>query len=139
MLAETIPESEFAQANSVLAKAAPFSICRLQGLSLPRYLHGVTAGWCAACGTSPRQRHLHPCLLIHFSRCSYSFANHPGGLLPCGEFTLRDCCAIMATIGICDFCCRLLNVSNLCFQFVWRMDIICFRNSYCRIGGAKNE
>ena len=79
------------------------------------------------------------CLLIQLSRCSYSTANHPGSLLPGWEFTLRDCCAIMATIGICDFCCRPLNVSNLRFLFVWRMDIICFRNSYCRIGGAKNE
>ena len=79
------------------------------------------------------------CLLIQLSRCSYSSANHPGILLPGWEFTLRDCCAIMATIGICDFCCRPLNVSNLRFLFVWRMDIICFRNSYCRIGGAKNE
>ena len=34
------------------------SFCRLQGRSLPRYLHGVTAGWCALCGTSPRQRYL---------------------------------------------------------------------------------
>ena len=79
------------------------------------------------------------CLLIQLSRCSYSSANHPGILLPGWEFTLRDCCAIMATVGICDFCCRPLNVSNLRFLFVWRMDIICFRNSYCRIGGAKNE
>ena len=77
------------------------------------------------------------CLLIQLSRCSYSFANHPGGLLPVWEFTLRDCCAIMATIRICTFCCRHPNVSNLCFRFVWRMDIIYFRNSYCRIGGAK--
>ena len=115
------------------------SFCSLQGLSLPRYVRSVTAVWCAACGTSPRQRYLHPCLLIQLSRCSYSSANHPSGLLPGWEFTLRDCCAIMATIGICAFCCRPLNVSNLCFRFVWRMDIICFRNSYCRIGGAKNE
>ena len=79
------------------------------------------------------------CLLIQLSRCSYSSANHPGGLLPGWEFTLRDCCAIMATIGICAFCCRPLDVSNLGFLFVWRIDIICFRNSYCRIGGAKNE
>ena len=79
------------------------------------------------------------CLLIQLSRCSYSFANHPGGLLPVWEFTLRDCCAIMATIGICIFCCRPFNVSNLCFQFVWRMDKIYFWNSYCRIGGVKNE
>ena len=77
------------------------------------------------------------CLLIQLSRCSYSFANHPGGLLPIWEFTLRDCCAIMATIRIYTFCCRHPNVSNLCFRFVWRMDIIYFRNSYCRIGGAK--
>ena len=139
MLAKAVPESEFAQANSVLAKTAPFSFCRLQGLSLPWYFHGVTAGWCALCGTSPRQRYLHPCLLIQLSRYSYSSANHPGGLLPAWAFTLRDCCAIMATIGICAFCCRPLNVSNLCFLFVWRMDIICFQNSYCRIGGAKNE
>ena len=89
--------------------------------------------------TSPLQRYLHPCLLIQLARCSYSIANHPGGLLSIRVFTLRDCCAIMATIGICDFCCRPFNVSNLCFLFVWRMDIICFRNSYCRIGGAKNE
>ena len=79
------------------------------------------------------------CLLIQLSRCSYSFANHPGGLLPIWEFTLRDCCAIMATIRIYTFCCRHPNVSNLCFRFVWRMDIIYFQNSYCRIGGAKNE
>ena len=90
-------------------------------------------------GTFPRQRYLHPCLLIQLSRCSYSFANHPGGLLPVWEFTLRDCCAIMATIRICVFCCRHPNVSNLCFRFVWRMDIIYFQNSYCRIGGVKNE
>ena len=77
------------------------------------------------------------CLLIQLSRCSYSSANHPGGLLPVWEFTLRDCCAIMATIRIYTFCCRHPNVSNLCFRFVWRMDIIYFRNSYCRIGGAK--
>ena len=139
MLAETIPESEFAQANSVLAKTAPFFFCRLQGLSLRRYLHGVTTGWCALCGTSPRQRYLHPCLLIQLSRYSYSSANHPGGLLPAWAFTLRDCCAIMATIRVCVFCCRYPNVSNLCFQFVWRMDIIYFWNSYCRIGGANNE
>ena len=50
--------------------------------------------------TSPRQRYLHPCLLVQLSRCSYSFTNHPGILLPGWEFTLRDCCAIMATIGI---------------------------------------
>ena len=72
-------------------------------------------------------------------KVQFSSANHPGILLPGWEFTLRDCCAIMATIGICVFCCHPLNVSNLCFLFVWRMDIICFRNSYCRIGGAKNE
>ena len=89
--------------------------------------------------TSPRQRYLHPCLLIQLARCSYSIANHPGDLLSIRVFTLRDCCAIMTTIEIYTFCCRLLNVSNLCFRFVWRMDIICFRNSYCRIGGAKNE
>ena len=112
---------------------------RLQGLSLPRYLHGVTAGWCAECGTSPRQRYLHPCLLIQLARCSYSSANHPGDLLPVWEFTLRDCCAIMATIRIYVVCCRRPNVSNLCFQFVWRMDKIYFINSYCRIGGVKNE
>ena len=112
-------------------------IGRLQGRSLPRYLHGVTVGWCALCGTSPRQRYLHPCLLIQLSRCSYSSANHPGGLLPVWEFTLRDCCAIMATIRIYIFCCRYPNVSNLRVQFVWRMDIIDFQNSYCRIGGAK--
>ena len=35
--------------------------------------------------------------------------------------------------------CRRLNVSNLRFLFVWRMDKIYFRNSYCRIGGVKNE
>ena len=87
--------------------------------------------------TSPRQRYLHPCLLIQLARCSYSFANHPGGLLPVWEFTLRDCCAIMATIGICAFCCRRSNISNLRFSFVWRMDKIYFTNSYCRIGGAK--
>lgn len=138
MLAETIPESEFAQANSVLDKTAPFSFCRLQGLSLPRYFAR------RYCRLVRRMRHFSPaevsssCLLIQLSRCSYSSANHPGILLPGWEFTLRDCCAIMATIGICDFCCRPLNVSNLCFLFVWRMDIICFRNSYCRIGGAKN-
>ena len=66
------------------------------------------------------------CLLIQLLKYSYSSANHPGGLLPVWEFTLRDCRAIMATIAICIFCCRPLNVSNLCFQFVWRMDIICF-------------
>ena len=103
----------------------------------PGDLRSVTAGWCAACGTSPRQRYLHPCLLIQLSRCSYSFANHPGDLLPVWEFTLRDCCAIMTTIRISTFCCRYPNVSNLCFQFVWRMDIIYFQNNYCRIGGAK--
>ena len=59
MLAETIPESEFGYPNSVLAKTAPFFFCRLQGLSLRRYLHGVTTGWCALCGTFPRQRYLH--------------------------------------------------------------------------------
>ena len=113
------------------------SFCRLQGLSLPRYLHGVTVGWCA------KKRHFSPAevsssrLLIQLSRCSYSSANHPGDLLPVWEFTLRDCCATMATIRICVFCCRHPNVSNLCFRFVWRMDIIYFRNSYCRIGGAK--
>ena len=139
MLAETIPESEFAQANSVLAKIAPFFFAGFKVFHCPRVLRGVTAGWCAECGTSPQQRYLHPCLLIQLSRCSYSSANHPDGLLPGWEFTLRDCCAIMATIGIYDFCCRPLNVSNLRFLFVWRMDIICFRNSHCRIGGAKNE
>ena len=76
--------------------------------------------------TSPRQRYLHPCLLIQLSRCSYSFANHPGGLLPVWEFTLRDCCAIMATMRVCVFCCRHPNVSNLRVLFVWRMDIISF-------------
>ena len=80
-----------------------------------------------------------PCLLIQLSRCSYSSANHPGDLLPVWEFTLRDCCATMATIRICVFCCRHPNVSNLCFRFVWRMDIIYFQNSYCRKGGVKNE
>ena len=79
------------------------------------------------------------CLLIQLSKYSYSSANHPGGLLPVWEFTLRDCCAIMATIRICVFCCRHPNVSNLCFRFVWRMDKIYFINSYCRIGGVKNE
>ena len=88
-------------------------------------------------------RHISPaevsssCLLIQLSRCSYSSANHPGGLLPVWEFTLRDCCATMATIRNCVFCCRHPNVSNLCFRFVWRMDIIYFQNSYCRIGGVK--
>ena len=139
MLAKAVPESEFAQANSVLAKTVPVSFCRLQGLSLPRYVRSVTAGWCAECGTSPRQRYLHPCLLIQLARYSYSFANHPGGLLPVWEFTLRDCCAIMATIGICAFCCRRSNISNLRFSFVWQMDKMYFTNSYCRIGGAKNE
>lgn len=139
MLAETIPESEFAQANSVLDKTASFSFCRLQGLSLPRYFAR------RYCRLARCMRHFSPaevsssCLLIQLSMCSYSFANHPGDLLPVREFTLRDCCAIMATIGICDFCCRRSNISNLRFSFVWRMDIICFRNSYCRIGGAKNE
>ena len=61
------------------------------------------------------------------------------GLLSVWEFTLRDCCAIMATIRICIFCCRHPNVSNLCVRFVWRTDKIYFQNSYCRIGGAKNE
>ena len=89
--------------------------------------------------TSPRQRYLHPCLLIQLARYSYSSANHPGGLLPAWAFTLRDCCAIMATIRVCVFCCRYPNVSKLCFRFVWQMDIICFRNSYCRIGGTKDE
>ena len=137
MLAETIPESEFAQSNSVLAKAAPFSFLQASGsFTAPvrpqRYCRLVRC-----------MRHFSPaeasssCLLIQLSRCSYSSANHPGGLLPVWEFTLRDCCAIMATIRICIFCCRHPNVSNLCFRFVWRMDIICFRNSYCRIGGAK--
>ena len=79
------------------------------------------------------------CLLIQLSRCSYSSANHPGSLLPSWKFTLRDCCDIMVTIGIYTFCCRRLNGSNLSFQFVWRMDKIYFLNSYCRIGGAKNE
>ena len=138
MLAETIPESEFAQANSVLAKTAPFFLQASRSFTAPvsprRYYRLVRI-----------MRHFSPaevsssCLLIQLSRCSYSSANHPGILLPGWEFTLRDCCAIMATIGICDFCCRPLNVSNLSFLFVWRMDIICFRNSYCRIGGAKNE
>ena len=77
------------------------------------------------------------CLLIQLSRCSYSSANHPGGLLPVWEFTLRDCCAIMATIRVYIFCCRHPNVSNLCVRFVWRTDKIYFQNSYCRIGGAK--
>ena len=124
--------------NPLLAKTMPFSLQASRSFTA-RYVRSVTAGWCAACGTSPQQRYLHPCLLIQLSRCSYSSANHPSGLLPGWEFTLRDCCAIMATIGICAFRCRPLNVSNLCFLFVWRMDIICFRNSYCRIGGAKNE
>ena len=79
------------------------------------------------------------CLLIQLSRCSYSSANHPGDLLSVWKFTLRDCCAIMATIGNCGFCCRPLDVSNFSFKFVWRMDKIYFSNSYCRIGGAKNE
>ena len=65
--------------------------------------------------TSPRQRYLHPCLLIQLARCSYSIANHPGGLLSIRVFTLRDCCAIMTTIAIYTFYCRFLNVSNLCF------------------------
>jgi len=90
-------------------------------------------------GTSPRQRYLHPCLLIQLARCSYSIANHPGDLISIRVFTLRDCCAIMATIRVCVFCCRHPNVSNLCFQFVWRMDKIYFINSYCRIGGVTNE
>lgn len=72
------------------------------------------------------------CLLIQLSRCSYSSANHPGILLPGWEFTLRDCCAIMATIGIYIFCCRRLNGSNLQFWFVWRMYKIYFAISYCR-------
>ena len=136
MLAETIPESEFGYPNSVLAKTAPFFLQASRSFTAP---------------VSPRRyywlvrimRHFSPaevsssCLLIQLSRCSYSSANHPGILLPGWEFTLRDCCAIMATIGICDFCCRPFNVSNLCFLFVWRMDIIYFQNNYCRIGGAK--
>lgn len=89
--------------------------------------------------TFPRQRYLHPFLLIQLARCSYSFANHPGGLLPVWAFTLRDCCAIMATIENCNFCCRQPNGSNLRFVFVWRIYKIYFQNSYCRIGGAKNE
>ena len=138
MLAETIPESEFGYPNSVLAETAAFFLHASRSFTAPvsprRYYRLVRI-----------MRHFSPaevsssCLLIQLSRCSYSSANHPGGLLPGWEFTLRDCCAIMATIGICDFCCRSLNVSNLRFLFVWRMDIICFRNSYCRIGGAKNE
>ena len=137
MLAETIPESEFAQANSVLDKTASFSFCRLQGLSLPRYFAR------RYCRLARCMRHFSPaevsssCLLIQLLKYSYSSANHPGGLLPVWEFTLRDCCAIMTTIRIYTFCCRYPNVSNLCFQFVWRMDIIYFQNNYCRIGGAK--
>ena len=132
MLAKAVPESEFAQANSVLDKTASFSFCRLQGLSLPRYFAR------RYCRLARCMRHFSPaevsssCLLIQLSRCSYSSANHPGGLLPCGEFTLRDCCAIMATIGIYTFCCRHLNGSNLQFLFVWRTDKIYFLNSYCR-------
>ena len=139
MLAETIPESEFGYPNSVLAKTMPFFNYRLQGLSLPQYFAG------RYCRLVRCMRHFSPaevsssCLLIQLSRCIYSSANHPGGLLSGWEFTLRDCCAIMTTIGICSFYCHPLNVSNLCFRFVWQMDIIGFRNSYCRIGGAKNE
>ena len=124
--------------NPLLAKTMPFSLQASRSFTAPvcpqRYCRLVRC-----------MRHFSPaevsssCLLIQLSRCSYSSANHPGGLLPCGEFTLRDCCAIIATIEMFNFCCRPLNVSNLCFLFVWRMDIICFRNSYCRIGGAKNE
>ena len=139
MLAETIPESEFGYPNSVLAKTAPFFFCRLQGLSLPQCFAG------RYCRLVRCVRHFSlaevssSCLLIQLARCSYSIANHPGDLLSIRVFTLRDCCAIITTIENYTFCCRLLNVSNLCFRFVWRMDIICFRNSYCRIGGAKNE
>ena len=132
MLAETIPESEFGYPNSVLAKAASFFLQASRSFTAPvsprRYCRMVRC-----------MRHFSPaevsssCLLIQLSRCSYSSANHPGGLLSGWEFTLRDCCAIMATIGIYDFCCRRPNISNLQLCFVWRMDKIYFRNSYCRI------
>jgi len=36
MLAKAVLKIEFGYPNSVLAKAASFSICRLQGLSLPQ-------------------------------------------------------------------------------------------------------
>ena len=138
MLAETISESEFGYPNSVLAKAASFFLQASRSFAASifsrRYRRLVRI-----------MRHFSPaevsssCLLIQLSRCSYSIANHPGGLLSIRVFTLRDCCAIMTTIEIYTFCCRFLNVSNLCFWFVWRTDKIYFRNSYCRIGGAKNE
>ena len=120
----------------MLAKTMPFSLQAARSFTAPvcpqRYYRLVRC-----------MRHFSPaevsssCLLIQLSRCSYSAANHPGGLLPCGEFTLRDCCAIMATIGVYFFRCRLLNGSNLRFLFVWRIYKIYFRNNHCRIEDQK--
>ena len=39
----------------------------------PGFSAALLLGWCAECGTSPRQRYLHPRLLIHFSRCNQLF------------------------------------------------------------------
>ena len=100
MLAETIPESEFAQANSVLAKTALSFLQASRSFTAPVFCAALLPVGARNSSTSPQQRYLHPCLLIQLSRCSYSSANHPSGLLPGWEFTLRDCCAIMATIGI---------------------------------------
>ena len=136
MLAETIPESEFGYPNSVLAETAPFFFAGSRSFTAP---------------VSPRRYCRLVRIMRHFSpvEVSSSLSAHSvvkvqlqlrkssRGLLSVWEFTLRDCCAIMATIRICIFCCRHPNVSNLCVRFVWRTDKIYFQNSYCRIGGAK--
>ena len=147
MLAETIPESEFGYPNSVLDKAVPASeFVQANSVLAETALFFLQASRSFTAPVSPRRycrlvrcmRHFSPaeasssCLLIQLSRCSYSSANHPGGLLSVWAFTLRDCCVIMATIGIYTFCCRHLNGSNLQFLFVWRTDKIYFLNSYCR-------
>ena len=132
MLAETIPESEFAQANSVLAETAAFFLQASRSFTVPVFCVALLPVGARNSDTSPRQRYLHPCLLIQLSRCNYSSANHPGDLLSVWEFTLRDCCAIMATIAICSYCCRRLNVSNLRFRFVWRIYKIYFSIKHCR-------
>ena len=61
--------------------------CRLQGRSLPWYLHGVTVGWCALCGTSPRQRYL---------RLVCSFRRQEGGF----QLTHSLFCTTYSTIAI---------------------------------------
>ena len=138
MLAETIPESEFGYPNSVLAKTAPsfWQASRsFSALVSPRrYCRLVREIATLSPGRGIFSLSAHSVVKVQL-QLRKSSRWPPSSL---GVYFERLLC-YNATIRVCIFCCRYPNVSNLCFQFVWRMDIIYFRNSYCRIGGAKNE